>query len=94
MWISFGKISVFGAEMTGLGRDVRLKAEHDNREVKAEHDRRLSRNWFEDDRRNRVEDDGVGKGKIAVAGNFSKLGKVVCAAGLGGKGKKNFLLRV
>lgn len=38
--------------------------------------------------------DGIGKGKIAVAGNFSKLGKVVCAAGLGGKGKKNFLLRV
>lgn len=77
MWISFGKISVSGAEMTGLGRDV-----------KAEHDRRLSQNWPEGDRRNRVEDDGIGKGKIAVAGNFSKLGKVVCAAGLGGKGKK------
>ena len=72
-------------EMTGLGRDVRLKAEHDRRDPRVKP---------EDDRRNRVEDDGVGKGKIAVAGNFSKLGKVVCAAGLGGKGKKNFLLRV
>lgn len=53
MWISFGKISVSGAEMTGLG-----------------------------------------KGKLPLPAIFSKLGKVVCAAGLGGKGKKNFLLRV
>lgn len=33
---------------------------------------------------------GTGKGKIAVAGNFGKLGKVVCVAARAAKVKKNF----
>lgn len=39
------------------------------------------------------EDDGegTGKGKIAVAGNFGKLGKVVCAADRAAKVKKIFV---
>ena len=34
---------------------------------------------------------GTGKGKIAVAGNFGKLGKVVCAASRAAKVKKIFV---
>ena len=63
MWISFGKISVSGTEMAGLGRDVRLKAEHDNREVKAEHDRR--------DPRTAVE-------KAALTAGFSRKSNEAC----------------
>lgn len=53
MWISFGKISVSGTEMTGLG-----------------------------------------KGKLPLPAILASSARWVCAAGLGGKGKKNFLLRV